>query len=281
MLYNYFIHPSNLSKMDAVLKMRMTLGAAGYGVYMQLLELLRDAPNYTALFDAPVLAWALHEPDAGLVERVVTEFGLFDVASDNSFRSPWLCAAMAEHDERRAKYAAAGRKSAAVRASKTDQSATSPEQGSNDVQTTLPPPLGGGSNDVATVGQQKKETKTKSLKNKKPQPTKEGEGMGDLFEEDLIITLERTACPPWDNAKDGHLLRADDAHNPAPLSRIAEKYHLNRNQVLHLWRCCRECEIGSAPFMALLAAAKNCEETRFTPNHPFSYFVSRIKPSEP
>lgn len=140
MLYNYFIHPSNLSKMSDVLKMRMTLGAAGYGVYVQLLELLRDAPNYTAMFDAPVLAWALHEPDAALVEQVVKDYGLFDLAPDNSFRSPWLCAAMAEHDERRAKYAAAGRKSAAVRASKADQSATSPEQGSNDVQTTLPPP---------------------------------------------------------------------------------------------------------------------------------------------
>lgn len=267
--------------MDAVLKMRMALGSSGYGVYVQLLEMLRDADGYSAALEPQVIAWAIHESDVALVERVIREFELFDLSSEGRFSSPWLTAMMAEHEERRAKYAAAGRKSAAVRASKAEQGTATPEQGSNDVQTMLPPPLEGGSNDVGDLGQQINNTK-KTKKNFKKNPsTNEGEGGGDLFDEDLISSLERVPGAPWNTEKHGGELRKDKNHNPLPLVRIAERWHLSHTQVLHLALCCLSCEIGSAPFMALLAAEKHCVDTAFVPKLPFSYFVSRVKNGRP
>lgn len=280
MLYNYFIHPSNLSKMDAVLKMRMALGAAGYGVYVQLLELLRDADGYTAALEPSVLAWALHEPDASLVERVIREFGLFEISDDGRFKSPWLAAAMAEHDERRAKYAAAGRKSAAVRASRAEQPQAPLEQGSNKVQTTLPPPIEGGSNVVGNLSQQTIQT-IQNQKNKKTQPTIEEDGWaGDLFDKDLLSAIGRSKTPVWQPDKMDHLLAAGAGHNTAPLTRAAVKYSLRRSQVFWLWRATNRCEVGNAAFMAFLACLKHCEESQFKPTRPYEYFVSRIMGGE-
>lgn len=263
--------------MDAVLKMRMALGAAGYGVFVQLLELLRDADGYTATFDAQVLAWALHEPDAQLVERVVKDFGLFQIGEDGRFSSPWLSAAMSEHDERRAKYAAAGRKSAAIRASKAEQPQATLEGGCNDVATTLPPPLKGGSNDVGHLGEQTNQT-IQNQKNKKTQPTIEEDGWeGDLFDEDLLSAIGRTKTPIWQPDKMDRLLPAAPDHNPGPLTRAAAKYGLRRVQVFWLWRATDHCRVGGAAFMALLACLRHCEDTQFRPTRPFEYFVSRIK----
>lgn len=263
--------------MDAVLKMRMALGAAGYGVYVQLLELLRDADGYTAAFDAQVLAWALHESDPKLVERVVTEFGLFQIGEDGRFSSPWLSAAMSEHDERRAKYAAAGRKSAAIRASKAEQSQATPEGGCNDVATTLPPPLEGGCNDVGNLSQQTKKTNKTKKNLKNTPPLNGGGGEGDLYSEEKVAALERVPGIPWRSDLHASELIKDATHNPLPLYRIAEHWRLSHTQVLHLACCCNSCEIGSAPFVALLAADRHCTDTGFAPKLPFSYFVSRIK----
>lgn len=108
-MYNYFTHPSNLSKMDNVLQMRMQEGAYGYGIYLMILEQLRDADGYTMRYDPAVLAWALHESDQQRVERVCTNYGLFEITPDGLIKSPWLISAMSLHDDRRAKLSAAGK----------------------------------------------------------------------------------------------------------------------------------------------------------------------------
>lgn len=114
-MYNYLPHPSNMRTTDHVLSMRIREGAAGYGVYMMLLELLRDAEGRTLVLNPAHLAYAINEPDVDLVERVATSYGLFDISKDKMLRSAWLDKMMAEYDAKRQAAVEAGKRGAAKR----------------------------------------------------------------------------------------------------------------------------------------------------------------------
>lgn len=100
---------------DQILSMRISEGSAGYGVYMMLLELLRDAEQRQLVFNPKHLAFAMNEPDVELVRRVVQEYGLFNLDDQGKFTSPWLEAQMAEYDAKKAAAVAAGKRGAARR----------------------------------------------------------------------------------------------------------------------------------------------------------------------
>lgn len=90
-------------------------GAAGYGVYWMLLEMLRDAPCYKIEYSREVLSYTLHIPESELLGRVCEQYNLFDISNDGFLSCPWLNGAMGEYDERKAKLREAGRRGAAHR----------------------------------------------------------------------------------------------------------------------------------------------------------------------
>lgn len=98
-----------------VLRMRIREGAAGYGIYMMLLETLRDADGRKVFNFPEGLAFAINEPDIDLVKRIIEDYGLFNVDKDGFITSPWLDAQMAEYDAKKAAAAEAGRRGAAKR----------------------------------------------------------------------------------------------------------------------------------------------------------------------
>ena len=106
---------------DQVLSMRIQEGSAGYGVYVMLLELLRDAENRQLVFNPKHLGFAMNEPDIELVRRVVQDYGLFTVLENGKFCSPWLETQMAEYDAKKAAAVAAGKRGAARRYGKSYQ----------------------------------------------------------------------------------------------------------------------------------------------------------------
>lgn len=114
-MYNYIPHPSNSRMSSQVLALRIEEGAAGYGIYWMLLELLRDAPHYKFSANPKALSFAINEADSATVERVVRNYGLFDFDDSGLMFSPWLCEAMGEYDDRKAKLREAGRRGAAHR----------------------------------------------------------------------------------------------------------------------------------------------------------------------
>ena len=114
-MYNYIPHPSNARQFSGIIALRIEEGAAGYGVYWMVLELLRDAPNYKYSNNTAAIAFAINEKEEGIVERVCHNYGLFDVDDDGLLFSPWLLEQMGSYDTRKAKLAAAGRKGAAKR----------------------------------------------------------------------------------------------------------------------------------------------------------------------
>ena len=120
-MYNYLPWPSNMRTADQVLSMRIQEGSAGYGVYVMLLELLRDAENRRLVFNPRHLAFAMNEPDVELVQRVVQDYALFTMDDDGKFSSPWLEQQMNEYDAKKAAAVAAGKRGAARRYGKSYQ----------------------------------------------------------------------------------------------------------------------------------------------------------------
>lgn len=106
-----------------MLRMRIQEGAAGYGIYMMLLETLRDAEKRRVFNFPEGLAFAINEKDIDLVKRVIENYGLFNEDKEGYITSPWLDAQMAEYDAKKAAAAEAGRRGAAKRYGKKPETA--------------------------------------------------------------------------------------------------------------------------------------------------------------
>lgn len=90
-------------------------GHAAYGIYWMVLELLRDCPSYRIGNNAKTIAWGIHCQDVDLVERVLHNYGLFDVDNEGLLTSPWLLEQMEAYDQKKRKLQEAGRRGAAKR----------------------------------------------------------------------------------------------------------------------------------------------------------------------
>ena len=84
----YFSHDSNARNDEDILKLRVSLGWAGYGLYWALVECLRDANAYRLQCDYKTIAYNLH-CESSLVESIINDFNLF-VVDNNCFYSESL-----------------------------------------------------------------------------------------------------------------------------------------------------------------------------------------------
>ena len=128
--------------------MRIAEGSAGYGIYMMLLELLRDAEGRSLVSNPAHLAFAINEKDVDLVKRVVQDYGLFTISDDGKFSSPWLEAAMDEYDQKKQAAREAGRRGAAKRYGKTPEPSPDMTKDENPEQAPYGDPIGGGMGSV-------------------------------------------------------------------------------------------------------------------------------------
>lgn len=86
----WFSHDSNARNSKKLFRVRQRYGAAGYGVYFMLVEMLRDADENRLDLDYDMLSFDIRE-DAELIKHIVEDFGLFRVAEDGlSFVSDGL-----------------------------------------------------------------------------------------------------------------------------------------------------------------------------------------------
>lgn len=260
--------------------MRMSEGAAGYGIFMMLLELLRDSNDYKTAYDPSVLAWALHEPDIDKLTKVCENYGLFEISSDKQICCPWLTAVMYQHEEKRRKLSEAGKRSAAAKAVKAEKPQTIAQQGCNEVAATLPPPLEGGSNVVDNLPEQNKPNNKNQKKSKNLSIPVVGVDGEDIFSEEFIKRVGRMNAPAFDEAAHGHEFFSDKQHNARPLMAAAVTFQLSLPQVQALHAATEFCKVGGATFMAFLATCKHCQDTQFRPKFAFEYFMSRIKDAQ-
>lgn len=84
----WFSHDSNARNSKKLFRVRQKFGAAGYGIYFMLIEMLRDADDNYLTLDYDMLAFDIRE-DAELIRHIVEDFGLFCI-SDGVFTSEGL-----------------------------------------------------------------------------------------------------------------------------------------------------------------------------------------------
>lgn len=112
---SYFSHDSNARNSDKLMKVRMKLGAEGYGIFFMLIERLREEEGYKSTIDYDTLAFDLRV-DAEKVKQVVEDYDLFKFTEDSKyFYSDSFNERMEMMDLKRKKLAEAGKKGAEKR----------------------------------------------------------------------------------------------------------------------------------------------------------------------
>lgn len=112
---SYFSHDSNARNSDKLMKVRMKLGAEGYGIFFMLIERLREEEDYKSTVDYTTLAFDLRV-DPEKVKQVVENYDLFKITEDGKyFYSDSFNERMEMMDTKRKKRAEAGKKGAEKR----------------------------------------------------------------------------------------------------------------------------------------------------------------------
>lgn len=284
MLY-YFPHPTNLRISKDVIRMRRQEGAAGYGIYVMLLELIRDSENQQVFDDPESLSFALHEDDVSLITRVCHDYSLFTLTDDNCLQSPFLAMCQQQADERAARAKEWGRMGAKARYSRADQRHPSPEPvqdpGAAAAQTnpchgnvpyTLP--MGGGIPDPCL----NRNNQTEREEKEKIQPTTKSklvslewlgiagaDWLGMCRSEprlDLCVVEERFGMS-LDRTHNPLMLREWIANWPVP-----EQLYVTLRVLSDNWR------VDHPVFVALNAVRLHAQKTQYRPQHPWEYLIS-------
>lgn len=272
-MYNYLPWPSNMRTADHVLAMRIQEGAAGYGIYVMLLELLRDSESRSLVFNPRNLAFAINEPDTGIVERVIQDYGLFTMGEDGTFTSPWLEQQMSEYDQKKAAAVAAGKKGAARRYGKTGTDAG--EKDSDPIGTPCPPPSVPHSNITNIIEHNKLNmTKSKLL----------GMSWAELTGEDLV-NLARTdgdrvddITRQWAEGKQKEIdgQRGAGKHNLNAILEVCDDWHLGPGMFAWLLRYTNYAQVGSHQIRRVLEMDARMKKEKFTPKYPAEYFLVKL-----
>ena len=258
---------------DHVLAMRIQEGAAGYGIYVMLLELLRDSETRCLVMNPKNLAFAINEQDVALVERVITQYGLFEVAPDGAFRSPWLQQQLEEYDAKKEAAREAGRRGAARRYGREPSSADSENRVA--IGTPCPPPSAPHSN----ITQYNNTNEIKPTKSKLLGMSWEGYSGDDLF------CLARTIEPPldditkqWAAAKQKELDRdrGRGKHNLDILLEISGHYNLGDEMFTFLLKYTNLGQVGRPELVKLIAIYNGNKKDGFTPKYPAEYLLTKL-----
>ena len=284
MLY-YFPHPTNLRIGKDVIRMRRSEGAAGYGIYVMLLELVRDSEDQQVFDDPESLAFAIHEDDVSMISRICHDYSLFTLVGDGYLQSPFLAMCQQQADERAAKAREWGKMGAKARYSRADQRQPSPDPGLNpganhpgsaadhgNIPYTLP--MGGGMPDPCI--NQENQTKGKE-KESNQQPTKSK--LMDLEWLDIAGSSWLDLCRSTSKmtAQDIERLLSlppVPGHNQILLVDWIRKYGISKALFARLGDVTESWRVGSPAFQALHAALKHARDTQYTPAHPSEYLIS-------
>lgn len=272
-MYNYLPWPSNMRTADQVLSMRIQEGSAGYGVYVMLLELLRDAENRRLVFNPRHLAFAMNEPDVDLVQRVVQDYALFTMDDDGKFSSPWLEQQMNEYDAKKAAAVAAGKRGAARRYGKSYQIEAEEDR------VPMGSPMATEKAPDSNITQHNKTNEINSTKSKllgMSWRDWDGERLFNLArkKEPLIDEMSRKVVE--DKQRELEAKRGKDVHNLGAVLDVCDYFKVGVGMFAFLAQYTNYGRIGSPELMRLLALEKECRQTKFTPKYPAEYVLVKM-----
>lgn len=253
-MYNYIPHPSNCRQVGGVLSLRIEEGAAGYGVYWMILEMLRDAPNYRLQNNVKAIAFAINEGDIDLVRRVTSDTLLFDVDDDGLLYSPWLLQQMGAYDERKRKLQEAGRKGAAARfhSSKSEDSKAiaTPKPANSDPIAYNTTQLDMTEHDITSTS----DTGVRNWRSICANP-------GDSIDPGLLDALCKTS---------------PEGHAPGYIAQVCIRYGMGSNVLDFLCEATEGAKVTNATYLKFCAIVKRVEGQKWRPEHPANFFLSKL-----
>ena len=83
-MQSYFSHDSNARNSDKLMRVRMDLGAEGYGIFFMLIERLREEKDYKSVVDYKLLKFDL-DADSEKIKQVVENYDLFKFTEDGKY----------------------------------------------------------------------------------------------------------------------------------------------------------------------------------------------------
>ena len=284
MLY-YFPHPTNLRIGKDVIRMRRSEGAAGYGIYVMLLELVRDSEDQQVFDDPESLAFAIHEDDVSMITRICHDYSLFTLTDDGYLRSPFLAICQQQADERAAKAREWGRMGAKARYSRADQCHPSPEPGQEpgaaapisaadhgNIPYALP--MGGGM-DSPCINQ--KEQPKGEEKESNQQPTKSKlvamEWLG-VRGSDWLEVCRSSSKISLTDIEERYGMTIDRDHNPLMLREWYANWPIPEQLFLLLRTLTDNWRVSHPAFVALNAVRMHVQKTQYRPQHPWEYLIS-------
>lgn len=221
----------------------MNEGAAGYGVYWMVLEMLRDAPGYSINFDEKLIAYSLHVADTELVGRVCRAYDLFTFDVCGRLSSPWLLEAMGEYDERKKKLQEAGRRGAAHRwASK----------GSEDGQTIATPSMEDGQTIAPNIMLPNVIEYNSTLPNVAGSPR---------ISMELVEALSSTN---------------PEGHGVGFVAQELQRYGCTEATLNFICERSENAKVGNSTYQAFCALVKRIQAENWAPKHPDGFFLKKL-----
>lgn len=242
-MYNYFPHPSNLRQSSVCVSLLIEEGFAGYGLYLAILEVLRDAPGYRYSPDPKVWKYILHADDLDQLQRVLTSYGLFDRDDNGLLFSPWLCEQLEAYSDKKAKLAEAGRRGAAKRW------ASSPDKNG---QAIASPSMEDGQAIAYNITQHNITLPNETL----PVPPD-----GKVVDVDYLDMLCKTQ---------------PEGHAPGYVAQVCMRYKMKEATCEAICEASENARIGNSTYKAFAELVRRIEAEKFVPKYPDNFFLSKL-----
>lgn len=253
-MYNYIPHPSNFGKSSMITTLLIEEGHAAYGAYWLILECLRDCPGYRVGNNAKTIAWSIHCNDVPLIERILHNFGLFDVDDNGLLFSPWLCSQMEAYDERKKKLQEAGRRGAAKRfapaAAEDGQAIASPSVVDGEA--------------IAYNIMQPNITK--------PNITKPTQAMAEDWREICRNQGEKFTVEELDNSFND----SPEGHAPGYIAQVCLHYGIGKNVYFALIELTENAKLTNSNYIKFCTLVKRIQAEKYRPEYPANFFLSKI-----
>lgn len=253
-MYNYIPLPTNMRDFSQVLTLRIEEGSAGYGVYIMVLQLLRDMPRYSMGDNPKRIAFALNEPDVDMVQRVLHNYGLFDVDDDGLLSSPWLTEQLSAYDSKKKKLQEAGRRGAAKRfgTSSNGEAIATPSFGDGEA---IAIPYN------ATQYNISKENKTTPSESVEEDWKSICASQGLRVEEDYVVAIAATQ---------------PEGHAPGYIAQVCCQYGIGQNVLDYLLRVTDNANKNDRRYKQFCSLVNRIQREKYNPQYPANFFCSKL-----
>ena len=253
-MYNYFSHPSNFRQSSMIVPLLMQEGFSGYGLFMAMLEVLRDANDYKFSSDPKVWAYLLHAQDVDQVQRVLNNYGLFDQDDNGLVFSPWLTGNLVSYEDKKTRLQEAGRRGAAKR-----WAAAHKEDG----QAIATPSLEDGQAIAYNI------TKYNPIEHNESQPN---QGEGQDWRE-VLSKESRKVDAEYMEVLSTH---QPEGHAPGYVAQVCLHFGMTEAVCDFICERSNNAEVGHPIYNKFCALVRRINQEKWTPNHPANFFLSKL-----